>query len=86
MVIFSKTSKVQEVAVLTASKLKQQSFDALDTFQKVLQELKSINDASSKRQEELDSEATRIALEIKELETINTSNDRVIRNIEKIIS
>lgn len=86
MGIFSKTNKVQEVVVVSASKLKQQSLNALDTFQKVLQDLKSINEASSKKQAELDSEVARIILEIKELENINTSNDRVIRNIEKIIS
>lgn len=83
MGIFSKT---QEVLVVSSLSLKQQSVSALDTFQKVLQDLRSINEASSKRQAELDSEASRIASEIKELESINTDNDKVIRNIEKIIS
>lgn len=83
MGIFSKT---QEVLVVSSLSLKQQSVSALDTFQKVLQDLRSINEASSKRQAELDSEASRIASEIKELESINIDNDKVIRNIEKIIS
>lgn len=83
MGIFSKT---QEVKVVSATNLKEQSISALDTFQRVLQDLRSINEVSLKRQAELDSEASRIALEIKELESINTGNDKVIRNIEKIIS
>ena len=83
MGIFSKT---QEVLVVSASSLKQQSVSALDSFQRVLQDLRSINEASSKRQAELDLEALRITSEIKELESINIGNDKVIRNIEKIIS
>lgn len=84
MGIFSKEKEV--AVVVSASSLKQQSVNALDTFQKVLQDLRGINEASSKRQTELDSEASRIALEIKELESINTDNEKVIKNIEKLLS
>jgi TolA-binding protein len=85
MGIFSK-NEVAVVSVVSASSLKQQSVNALDTFQKVLQDLRGISEASSKRQAELDSEASRIALEIKELESINTDNEKVIKNIEKLLS
>lgn len=85
MGIFSKR-KEEVVAVISASNLKQQSANALNTFQRVLQDLRSINEVSLRRQEELDLEASRIALEIKELESINNDNDKVIRNIEKILS
>lgn len=87
MIIFSKT-KVKEAAkeVVTANSLKQKSVNALDTFQRVLEDLRGINDISSARQVNLDVEAKRIELEIQELEAINASNDKVIKNIEAIIS
>ena len=85
MNIFSKT-KVQEVAVVTSTSLKQKSVNALDTFQKVLQDLKSINDISSARQADLKKKKKRIELEIQELASISASNNKVIKNIEAIIS
>lgn len=83
MNIFSRKQK--EVVVLSAN-LKQQSANALDSFHRVMQELKSVNELSKTRQAELDAEATRINAEKKELEAINASNLKVIGNIEKILS
>ena len=82
MGIFSKKS----VAVVLSANLKQQSTNALDSFHRVMQDLKNINELSKTRQTELDAEAAKIKLEVKELETISANNLKIIGNIEKILS
>lgn len=80
------TRKVVDTTVVLASSLKQQSVNALDTFHRVMQDLKDINEQSTLQQAELAKEVARINQEISELETVNDNNTKVINNIEKILS
>jgi len=80
------TKKTTGTLAVVASTLKQQSVNALDTFNRVLQELKDINEQSSARQVELYAESAKIDLEIKELADVNDKNIKIIANIEKILS
>ncbi len=84
MSIFTKKSTATLAVV--ASTLRQQSVNALDTFHRVLQELKDINEQSSARQVELATEAAKIDEEIDDLAIVNANNLKVIANIEKILS
>jgi hypothetical protein len=72
--------------VVNALSLKQKSINALDTFQRVLQDLRGVNDLAKVKQAELDAEVAKINIEISELEAISLANTKVIFNIEKIIS
>ncbi len=69
-----------------SAQLKQQSVNALDTFHRVMQDLKDINAQSEVKQAELAEEAARINQEIKDLAAVNVTNVKVITNIEKILS
>jgi hypothetical protein len=71
--------------VVSASNLKQKSINALDTFQRVLQDLRGINEESKAKQDELVIEAAKINVEISELESVSLANAKVIANIEKSI-
>lgn len=84
MGIFSKEQEV--VKVVSSTNLKQQSVNALNTFQRVLDDLRSINELSRVRREELVSESYKISQEISELEGVSINNDKVIINIEKILA
>jgi hypothetical protein len=70
---------------VSASSLKQKASNALDSFTKVMEELKEINEQSSRRQVKLKQECLTIQEEISELNNIMLANDKVVGNIEKIL-
>ena len=78
--------QVKESAVVLASQLREKSVNALATFHQVMEDLKSINAQASAKQVELAAEAAKIDLEIEDLAVVTASNDKVISNIEKILS
>jgi hypothetical protein len=63
----------------------EKSNKALDLFSKVVEDLKEINRKSEIKQSSLLDEKQAIEEEIKELEEMNSKNDRVISNIENIL-
>lgn len=69
----------------SSGKLAAKSAEALSTFNKVMDDLKQINEESNSRQKELKDEAWEIQREITELETVNIANLKIISNIEKIL-
>lgn len=83
--MFTKKTIKTEVAALSVQ-LKQQSTNALNTFHKVMEDLKTINELSKAKQAELTEEVNKINLEISDLEGVTVANTKVISNIEKILS
>lgn len=68
------------------TRLKNMSFNALDTFYSTLERLKSINELSVLEQKRLTKEADLLRDNITELEVIKNMNDKIIVNIEKILN
>jgi hypothetical protein len=74
MGFLGKKKELVEKKVTTSSSLREQSSIALSTFQKVLEDLRGINEKSARRRESLILEVERISLEVQDLEGINKDN------------
>jgi hypothetical protein len=72
-------------SVLTSSELVKKSSEAISVFHKVMSDLKGINEKSLSKQKELKDAALEIDREIGELVVVNTTNLKIISNIEYIL-
>ena len=68
------------------SSLKKRSLDAINVFNKTIDSLKSVNEESLKKKNELTSKVDSINEEIKELNALSLNNVKIIEKIEKIIN
>jgi hypothetical protein len=70
---------------LASEELVTKSAEAVNTFHKVMSDLKCINEKSLSKQHELKDAAYEIEREIKQLEAVSVSNLKIISNIENIL-
>lgn len=71
---------------LSLISLKNKSNKAIVSFSKIVEELRIVNERSISKQNKLKEEQALIEKELVELENMNTSNLKIINNIEKILS
>jgi len=65
--------------------LKLKSLNALNCFNKVLEDLRDVNKKSLEEQKKLSETLESIAIEIDDLKSIELSNEKIIHNIESIL-
>lgn len=65
--------------------LKLKSLNALNCFNKVLEDLRDVNKKSLEEQKKLSETLESIAIEIDDLKSIELSNEKIIQNIESIL-
>jgi hypothetical protein len=75
------------MSIFTTQKqdFKNKSLSALNSFNKIVLDLQSINEKIKDKIQDLNFQKIDIINEIKEISEINSQNDRIIDNINKIL-